>query len=387
VRVCLIGASHYPDDDRMFYREATSLSTRYTVEVVVAGQLKQEIFKDGIRVTTYRKRSKARHIALLLEMCLHLRSVRYDVVHCFDFESMIVAVLVSRFLPQRPLIVYDAHEHFPSLMGSIVAEYFRLPKALSSTLERVLDVLERFFANSCDAFVVVNDSLRERFSALGMPVVTVRNFASLSWYDEAPVYNFLDDVLDPIIIYMGANLDAKSRGLDKTIQAKMILDKRGFKTCFVLVGNVKGASLYPRLADTGFRLTGWVGYPTLPSLLRRAKVGLALLQPICFNSLIGQPNKLFAYMVAGLPVVASNLPGMREIVSKENCGMLVNPDDAEETAEAIATLLREEKMRLLMGKKGRLAAEREYNWEMEVGKLFDLYDRIRHTRMSRVSSQ
>jgi glycosyltransferase involved in cell wall biosynthesis len=356
----------------MFYREARSLSTRYAVEVVVAGQLKREIFKDGIRVTTYRKRSKAGHLGLLLEMYIHLRSVRYDVIHCFDFDSLMVAVLVSRFLSQRPVIVYDAHEHTPSL----IAGYFRLPKVLSSILEHTVDVLERFYANYCDAFIVVNDSLRERFSGLGAPVVTVRNFASLSWYDEAPGHNFLDDISDPIIIYVGATLDAHSRGIDKTIQAKTILDKRGIKTCFVLVGNVQETSLYPRLAAAGFRLTGLVAYTALPSLLRRAKVGLALLQPTSFNNMIGQPNKLFAYMVAGLPIVASNLPGMREIISKENCGLLVNPDDPEETAKAIATLLRDEKTRLLMGKKGRLAAEREYNWEMESGRLTHLYEQI-----------
>ena len=308
---------------------------------------------------------------MLLEMFLHLRSNRYDVLHCFDLDSLLVAVFASRMLSKRPLVVYDAHEHFPSL---IARTYFGLPRALASALELLLDALERFLASSCDAFVVVNDTLCKRFSVFGRPVVKVRNVPSLSWYDSAPLLGLLDDVVDPIVIYTGM-ISAK-KGLEQTIHTKMILDTHGIRTCFVLVGDVKGAARYASLADAGFRLTGWVEYPLLPNVLRKAKIGLALIQPTSLNYVIAQPNKLFTYMVAGLPVVASDLPGIRDIVSKERCGVLVNPGDAGEAANAIATLLEKEELRILLGENGRKAVEREYNWEMESERLFQLYDHV-----------
>jgi glycosyltransferase involved in cell wall biosynthesis len=371
MRVCLIGASHYVDDDRLFHREAVGLSTKYEVEVVVAGPLEERMTNDGIRVTCYRKRSKAGHINLLVEMYLHLRSIKYDIIHCFDPDSLGVALLASRALPERPLIVYDAHEHFPSLM----AGYLRLPKSLSAALQFLLDLIERVLAKSCDAFVVVNESLSKRFSVFCKPVVTVRNVPSLSWYDNAPNFDALGDVSDPIVMFVG-NLDSKKGSTRALIEAKAILDRHGIRTSFVLVGNIKGMSLYPNLEDRGFRFTGWIDYLFLPNFLRRAKVGLALIQPANLNYIFAQPNKLFAYMVAGLPIVASDLPGIKAIVSREKCGILVSPSNAGEIAAAIARLLKEEELRTLMGKNGRKAAEREYNWEIEGEKLFDLYDRM-----------
>jgi len=366
----LVGASHYVDDDRMFHREALSLSKRYTVEVVVAGQFRRQMTKDGIRVTSYRKRSKARHARLLLEIFLHLRSVRYDVIHCFDLDSLIVAVIASRLLSEGPLIVYDAHEHFPSL----IAGYFRLPKALSVALEYFLDAIERLFAFFCDAFITVNDALSKRFSAFNKPIVIARNVSSLSWFDKAPIFNVLEDVNNPIVICAG-NLDEK-KGVNEAIKAKLILDKQGIKTCLVLAGNTRGTSSFHDLTDQDIKLTGWVDYRVLPNFLKKAKLGLVLTQPVSLNYLNAQPNKLFAYMVARLPVVASDLPGLRAIVSREKCGILVDPSDVGQIAEAVAKLLKEEELRTLMGKNARMAAEREYNWETECKKLFGLYDRI-----------
>lgn len=371
----------------MFHREATSLSRKYNVDVVVAG-VRQEYTENGIRIICFQKRSKVGHVRLLLDMYRHLRSNRYDVVHCFDLDSLLVAFFACGMLSERPLIVYDAHEHFPSL---IARTYFGLQKGLGSALERQLDAFEYFLAASCDGFVVVNEALSKRFSVFGKPVVEVRNVPSLSWFDDAaPALGFLDDVVDPIVIYVG--LMSATKGFEQTILTKKMLDKLGIKTCFVLAGDVKGAKAletlkrlkgsYPNLVDAGFRFTGYVQYPLLPGILRKSKIGLALIQPASLNYVISQPNKLFAYMIAGLPVVATDLPGMRDIVSKENCGILVTPGDPEEAAKAIATLLQKEELRMSMGENGRKAIERELNWEMERQKLFDLYDMIQTRKLS-----
>jgi glycosyltransferase involved in cell wall biosynthesis len=370
MRICLVGASHFVDDDRMYYRQALALSTTYPVEVVGVGQCRQTVERGGIRVTSYRKRSKARHIGLLLEIYLHLRSARFDVLHCFDLDALLVAVFTSRLHSMRPLIVYDAHEHFPSL----IAGYFELPRFLSLALEILVDAAERFLASFCCAFVVVNDWLKNRFLVFNRPTVVVRNVASLSWYDVAPKTNVLENVRDPIIIF-GGNLGQK-KGLETVIRAKMILDKERVNTCFVLTGNIKAVSDYPSLADAGFKLMGWLDHDVLPSFLKVAKVGLVPLQPANLNYSIAQPNKLFAYMVASLPVVASDLPAIRAIVLQENCGILVDPGDAAEFARAISRLLKEDNLRISLGSNGRKAAEREYNWEKESQKLLALYKEI-----------
>lgn len=343
MRVCLVGGSHLTDDDRMFYREGLTLSKRYSVEVLGAGQFNQRVIRNGVTVTSYRKRSKPAHIALLTEIFLYLRRGRFDIIHCFDLDSLAVAVIVSRFLPKRPQIVYDAHEHFPSLM----TYYFRLPKALSDSVQFLLDVLERSLASHCAGFISVNETLRKRFSVFNKPNVILRNLPSLSWYDNATTLDVLQDIADPVVFYVGI-LDWK-KGLHTMVRAKQLLDRQGTKVCFVVVGTIKGASFYASL-DSLFRFVGPVDYQDLPSFLRRASIGLALIQPVNVNYLIAEPSKVFHYMVAGLPIIGSNLTSINPIIMQENCGFLVNPYDADEVAEAITRLLREDSTRKEMAK-------------------------------------
>jgi glycosyltransferase involved in cell wall biosynthesis len=372
----VVGAQHPIDDDRMVYREALELSKLYNVEVLGVGPSKKTYNHGRLKMTCFRKRAKLTHMILLVQIYLYLRSRQFDIIHCFDLDSLFLAVLISRLSRKGPSIVYDAHEHFPSLL----TYYFTLPATLSKSLQFVVDRLELLLASFCAAFVEVNEPLRRRFAVFHRPNAVVRNVASISWYDHAKSYHVLQDLRHPIVLFVGF-LDWK-KGLDTTIRAKMVLDKLGVKTHFVIVGIVKGATRYADLEQIGIRFTGSVNYLDIPSYLRRASIGLALILPININYSIAQPAKVFHYMVAGLPVVASDIPGIRQIVAEEDCGVLVDPDSPYETANAIARLLKDDDARKSMGKNARKAAEREYNWEMESEKLLRLYRELEGKRIA-----
>ena len=217
--------------------------------------------------------------------------------------------------------------------------------------------------------MVVNEFLRDRFSILNRPSVIYRNIPTLSWYDKAPETDILKDIEVPVVVYIGHL--SKEKGLLRMMQAKELLDKQGVASCFAIVGKVKGVDT-TELARRGFVLTGWVDFPLLPNVLKRSSIGLALIQPAMVNYLIAQPSKVFAYMIAGLPIVATNLPGMK-FIQDESCGILTKPDDPIEIASAISTLLRDEKLRKSMGLRGRLAVEGRYNAEEQDRNLLDFY--------------
>ena len=369
--VCLIGASHYDDDARLFHRHAVSLSMRYNVEVLAAGEPSRRIIRNGVTVTTYGPRMRATYLRTLLRIFLHLRSARFDILQCGELESLIVAVIVSRLSIRHPLVVYDAHEYFPSLVTS----YFRSPRPLSLALEFLLNIVERFLASFCDAFVVVNEDLARRFSVFQKPLVIVRNVPSLAWFDQARTVGVLQDVDCSVVISTGAH---PKNGLLEILQAKSLLSKAGMRACFILAG--RPPQSYRGLLGHDVRFEGWIEYDLLPSFLRRASIGLALYTPAKSSSKTmyqaSESSKLYDYMMAGLPIVATDLPAIRAIVSRENCGVLVSPGDAEALAGAIAKLLDDENARASMAKRARQAAEREYNWEKESQRLLSLYDRI-----------
>ncbi|WP_243669690.1 glycosyltransferase [Methanoculleus chikugoensis] len=93
-------------------------------------------------------------------------------------------------------------------------------------------------------------------------------------------------------------------------------------------------------------------------------IGLLVFQPDYYNAYIGLPNKLFDYMLCGLPVVASDFPEIRKVVAETECGVLVDPTDPPDAiAEAITYLLEHpDAARRMGGENGRKAVLERYNW-------------------------
>ena len=81
------------------------------------------------------------------------------------------------------------------------------------------------------------------------------------------------------------------------------------------------------------------------------------------------PNKLFDYMLMGLPVVASDFPLYREVVEPNHCGLTVDPTRPEEIARAMEYLIEHPHEARQMGENGRRAVLEKYNWEKESRKL------------------
>jgi len=85
------------------------------------------------------------------------------------------------------------------------------------------------------------------------------------------------------------------------------------------------------------------------------------------------PNKIFEYMAAALPIVASNFPLWKEIIEGNHCGICVNPLDPKEIARVIEYLIEHPEEAKKMGENGRKAVLEKYNWENESKKLLDVY--------------
>lgn len=83
-------------------------------------------------------------------------------------------------------------------------------------------------------------------------------------------------------------------------------------------------------------------------------------------------------MAAGIPVIASDFPYWKEIISRCACGLTVNPSDPEAMKEAVSKLLENEAMAASMGQNGREAIEKEFNWEAEEKRLIAFYNQIAH---------
>lgn len=110
-------------------------------------------------------------------------------------------------------------------------------------------------------------------------------------------------------------------------------------------------------------------------LYSEARAGIVIYQP-AGNHIESQPIKMFEYMAAGLPVVASNFPLWKKIIEGSKCGICVDPTNPEEVREACIKLITNPSMAEEMGRNGHEAVINEYSWQGEEKKLCALYDEI-----------
>jgi glycosyltransferase involved in cell wall biosynthesis len=123
-------------------------------------------------------------------------------------------------------------------------------------------------------------------------------------------------------------------------------------------------------------MTGYLPYREMYEALCRGSIALLVFQPDYYNAYIGLPNKLFDYMLCGLPIVASDFPEIRKVVEGAGCGVLVDPTDPGAIAEAIVYLLEHPEEARRMGENGRVAVLERYNWGEMEGRLFGVYRAI-----------
>ena len=120
---------------------------------------------------------------------------------------------------------------------------------------------------------------------------------------------------------------------------------------------------------------GWLHREQVAEVLGLSRVGIVTIYPTP-KYLESYPTKLFEYMAAGLPVIASDFPGWRPFVELHECGLLVDPQDSHAIARAIQWILENPREAEAMGRRGRVAVEKHYNWEQEIPRLLSFYEEV-----------
>ena len=117
---------------------------------------------------------------------------------------------------------------------------------------------------------------------------------------------------------------------------------------------------------------GFVGRKEISEILGKTRIGMVTLLPTraYVDSL---PIKMFEYMAAGIPVIASNFPIWMEIIEKHMCGICVDPSNPQAIAEAVQYLMLHPEEAQSMGENGRKASLECYNWQIEAQKLTEFY--------------
>ena len=324
--------------------------------------------KNGVRVIVAIARQPGRMRRMLATPFQVLwKAVRSGakIVHFHDPE-LIPAGLLLRIAGRR--VIYDAHEDLPRQIQS--KEW--LPPYLRRPVAGLAEALEWLAGRSFDGVVAATPDIAKRFPARKTLVVQNFPIADELYCDVSTAYAERPMVLT----YIGGV--SRERGAVEMIDA---MDKVGEElgATLELAGPFFVAQLESDLAALpGWRKARYLGVLDrggVRDAMSRARAGLVLLHPT-ESYLRAYPVKLFEYMAAGIPVVASDFPLWREIVEGAGAGLLVDPKSPAQVAEAISWLLTHEDEAAEMGRRGRQAVLDQYNWAVEEKKLLDFYRRF-----------
>jgi len=361
-KVCILTSVHLPFDTRIFHKQAKSLVTAGYDVTLIAQHDKDEVV-DRIKIISLPKaKNRFWRMVGTWRVFKLAYGQRAEVYHFHDPELLPVGLFLK--LLKRGKVIYDVHEDYPK---EILTKYW-LPSISRKPLSCLFNFIEKSASCRLDFIIAVTDGLRAEFKKGKR--ATVRNYPILE--DIQPERRF--ELQNPSLIYAGSLTEI--RGIGEIVQAMEHVDpSKNIK--LILCGTFSPESYEQKVRRLkGFEkveYVEWVKQEEVWLKLSHATIGIVCFHPT-LNHINSMPNKLFEYMAAGLPVIASNFPLWKEIIEGDNCGLTVNPLDPSEIARAIEYLLEHPDEARRMGENGRKAVIEKYNWETESKLLLRVYD-------------
>jgi len=369
MRVAHLTSVHPRYDTRIFVKECRSLlNAGYEVCLVVADGRGDELL-DGVSLMDVGASAGrlSRVIDTTRRVCRRAVSICADLYHLHDPELLPVGIKLKK-MGKR--VIFDSHED--------VAEDIRtksyipwVPRMLAA---RAYTWYESYALRQFDGVVAATPFIRDKLSSIHSNTVDINNFpipgevaaCEINWANKCAQVCYVG--------YIGS-----ARGIREVIRALPMM-KSGVRLqlagSFSEIATAMEVRTFP-----GWRQVdelGFVDRQQVREVLGRSVAGLVTLHPtIPYKSAL--PVKMFEYMSAGVPVIASDFPLWREIIEGNACGICVNPLNPSAIAEAIDFIVLNPVQAEQMGRNGRRAVESCYNWVVEEGKLLKFYDQILRT--------
>ncbi|SMO66580.1 glycosyltransferase family 4 protein [Melghirimyces algeriensis] len=363
-KVMIFTSVHHYNDSRVFHKEAVSLAKAgYDVELHALADFDWRKIQ-GIQIVGLPKPDN-KWMRLLGGWRLFRRALSSgaDRFHFHDPELLPWGVLIQWITGSS--VIYDAHEDLPKQIQTKPW----IPAPLRKIVSWVADRVEKWTARQLAAVVTATEPIARNFASC--PQVTVIKNYPLPFPAIHPEGEETNRIL-----YVGGI--SYLRGYREMVKMMDYLSP-SLNAELHLIGPLQHIKPEDRneeqLQKNGVYLHGRIPFEEVHRWLARGKVGLVCLHPV-ENYRESLPIKLFEYMSAGLPVVATNFPLWREIVEGSGAGVTVDPLNPEEMAEKVTEILTNDQRRKQMGKNGERAYRNVYNWNVEEKKLIQLYQKL-----------
>lgn len=359
-KICHITTVHPRFDIRIFYKECLSLASKFNVQLIVADGKGDEI-KNNVHIVDVLKGSKSRINRIL---CTTRRAYKKaldldcEIYHFHDPEFLFYGLMLQH---KGKKVIYDVHEDLPK---QVLSKSYINP-IIRKIISKSITSIEKYIAPRLSAIVTVTQSINNRFSELNGHCFIINNYPK---FEEFGLHDNIPYKKNEICYIGGIT---KVRGIEELIDSIENIDVR-----LNLAGNFESDSFKTLLmSKPGWKKVNYLGYISPEesyTVMLRCFAGISTLYPEP-NYLTAQATKIFEYMYAGIPVIASNFPLWKEFINKNKCGICVDPKDMGSIEGAITYLKNNPDIAKKMGESGKQAVISTYSWKTEEKTLLDLY--------------
>lgn len=301
-----------------------------------------------------------------LRLFFFLLSKKVDLLVSNDLDTLLANYAASKFKPATRL-VYDSHEYFTE-----VPELIHRPR-----VQKIWVGIESWIFPKLKTIYTVNESIAQLYhEKYRKDVLVVRNISPSFHREHFPskaVLGIPENTFLIIIQGAGINVD---RGSEEAIEAMKTIEN----ACLMIVGD---GDVVAQLKETvereglseKVRFYGKRPYTEMMAFTQHADVGLTLDKPTNMNYLYSLPNKVFDYIHASTPIIATDLVEIKRVIEKHELGTILPELTPENLASAIRDL-QENPSKLEQFKANCKEAAKVENWENEQQILEKIYPSI-----------
>ncbi len=303
-----------------------------------------------------------RELGTIRQLRRAIRTFEPDIVHNIALKPVVLGTLAARFCRVKNIVnapvgmgyIYSSRDRRAKLLRPFIRPIFRL--LLNSTGSRVI------IENQDDFDSLVSSHFVKRADLALIKGAGV----------DTEVFSPSPEPSNPIVVSLVARM-LKDKGVMEFVDAARLVKKDGPDVQFQLVGDVDPGNP-TTLART--QLEQWTkdGTVSWTGHVDDIAAVMAASHIVCLPSYReGLPKSLIEALASGRPVVATDVPGCREVVSHGHNGLLVEPRNALALADAIRKLAVDKDMRMRFGAAGRIRAEHEFSTTQINSQTMDVY--------------
>lgn len=361
--ICHLTSVHPRYDIRIFVKQCQSLAKAgYRVSLIVAdgkgSKITENINIFDVGNSTGRIDRMFRVTGRVFKKA---KALNADIYHLHDPELIPVGLKIKHLGKKA---IFDSHEDIPRQISAKL--YLNRPARL--VIASVFSLYEKWACKRFDLIVAATPFICRKFLQMNLCSIEINNYPLLSEFSPgAGTWS----AKKKQVCYLGGIHSI--RGIKEIVKAmecvksNVRLELGGRFVEPLVEQEVKNYKGWSRIDELG-----WLDRDRVRGVLARSVAGLVIFNPWP-NHIDSQPNKMFEYMSAGIPVIASDFPLWRQIIEGNNCGICVDPMNSKEIAAAINRLVTNPDLAAKMGRNGRKAVEEKYNWRNEEQKLLGLY--------------